>query len=500
MGKKPGKLLIIGIDGGDPELIFERFRDGLPNISKLKSEGRSGISLSTIPSATIPAWNSFYTGLDPGGHGLFDFTTPPDYHYRVKFINSSNRNIPAFWRTASSAGKKCAVLNFPSCYPPEEINGIMISGFDCPLPSGADNSFIYPAGLYDKIIRKFGQYRISGFDQVELHAETMQKAAESLYKTVEYKGNIARWLLKKDDWDLFMIHFGEADAACHHFWRYFDSESPRRTGEEPESLAQAIPEVYARIDEHVGELVAQLDDSWTILLMSDHGFRGTGRNVFHLNNLLANAGLLKFRKKSLFDNSNVKRILKYIPLPLQKYFFRSKISGIADRVEGMRRIGSIDMSQTMAFSEELNYFPSIRLNLKGRYSQGTVSYHDTLKVLKDVITAVENCVDSSQNRLVKSIYRAEEVYSGRFTKEAPDLILELNNPDGYTNGLLPSEIGGKTVRELSPGEYPGGKGSFPNGGHRREGFYIIWNHSDYEFGEEDMEIFDLTRFVRYILG
>ncbi|MBD3232224.1 MAG: hypothetical protein GF315_00715 [candidate division Zixibacteria bacterium] len=500
LGKKPNKLLIIGIDGGDPELIFRRFRNQLPNISKLKSEGRSGVSLSTIPSATIPAWNSFFTGVNPGAHGLFDFTTPPDYHYRINFINSSNRNVPAFWKTASGAGKKCAVLNFPSCYPPEAMNnGIMISGFDCPLPSGADRSFVYPAGLYDRIIRKFGQYRISGFDQVELRSDNMQQAAESLYKTVEYKGNVAQWLLEQENWDLFMIHFGEVDAACHHFWRYFDNNSPRRTGEEPGSLADVIPEVYSRVDRQVGELVAQIDDNWAVMLMSDHGFRGTGRNVLHLNNLLASAGLLKYRRRNLFDDSNVKRILKYIPLPLQKYFFRGKLAEITDRVEGMRRIGNIDMSKTYAFSEELNYFPSIRLNLKGRFLQGTVSYHDTLKVLKDAIAAVESSLDPHGKRVVKSIYRAEEIYSGRFTREAPDLILELNTPDGYLNGLLPSEPGGAAVRELVPDEYPGGKGSFPNGGHRRKGFYVIRNYSEYDFSEDEVEIIDLTRFVHYIL-
>ncbi|PJA26345.1 MAG: hypothetical protein CO189_11360 [candidate division Zixibacteria bacterium CG_4_9_14_3_um_filter_46_8] len=499
MEKGVSKLFIIGIDGGDPDFILGRLKKHLPNINKLAGKGTYGTVLSTIPPATIPAWNSFYTGLNPGGHGLYDFTTPPDYHYRVHFINSRHRKPTTFWQLAGNAGKRCAVLNFPSCYPPEKIQGIMISGFDCPLPSGADRSFIEPQNIYDEIIKCFGPYRISGFDQVNLEPATMSSAAQSLLETAEYKAKVAEWLLKKEKWDLFMVHFGEVDAACHHFWRYYDSNSPRRRGDEGTQLAEVIPNVYSKIDEMIGLMMNYIDDKWAVLLISDHGFSGTSRNVFHLNNLLQKAGLLSFKHQGIISDSFVKKALKYLPVPARKYFFRGLLSKAADRIEGIRRCGNIDFSGTKAFSEELNYFPSVRLNLKGKYHSGNVARSDSNKVLKEVESALRECYDLDGNPIIKNTYRAEEIYFGQYVDQAPDLIIEMNNPGGYINGLLPSSIGGPMARELKSEEYAGGKGSFPCGGHRRQGFYIFHNAPYPEAGDKELELFDFATFIHYIL-
>ncbi|MBD3169642.1 MAG: hypothetical protein GF307_09190 [candidate division Zixibacteria bacterium] len=499
MSRKQSKILIIGIDGGDPDLIFSRYADVLPNINGIAGGGEHGILRSTIPSATIPAWNSFYTGFNPGAHGLYDFTSPPDFNYSLRFLNSRDRNIPAFWARASRRGKKCAVLNFPSCYPPEQVNGVMISGFDCPLPSGGDRSFIYPMELYDEIIKHFGPYRISGFDQIDLSDENMRKASVSLLETAEYKGNVGEWLLTRQEWDLFMIHFGEVDAACHHFWRFCDVNSPRRIGNEGDKYKDTVKNVYGKIDEQVGKLTERIDESWAVILMSDHGFRGTGTNVLHINNLLRDAGLLKYRKSGFIDDKAIKYAARLIPSHLRKYFFRGKLSELTNRIEGMRRFGNIDLSETMAFSEELNYFPSIRLNLKGKYRNGTIGHREKEKILTRVIDILDNLQDQEDNPAIDRIYRREEIYSGKFTSQAPEIVFELNAPGGYTNGVLPSMIEGPALRKLETKEYPGGKGSFPCGGHRREGFYTAMNFGKIPFENNISDIFDLYPLIDYIL-
>lgn len=500
MSLKPDKVLIIGIDGGDPDLIFNRFGNRLRNINSLADGGRSGVLLSTIPPATIPAWNSFYTGLDPGGHGMFDFTSEPDYNYHINFINSRYRRIPAFWNMAGPRGRKCAVLNFPSCYPPENINGVMISGFDCPLPSGGDRSFIHPPKLYDEILTRFGPYRISGFDQVSIQDCTLEQAFRDLLSTAEYKGNVAEWLLKRQEWDIFMVHFGEVDAACHHFWRHFDPGSPRRTGDEDQRLASVIPDVYGKVDEQVGRLIDAVDDKWAVILLSDHGFTGTGTVVFHINNFLHESGFLHYAKKQLPDDAVLRKMLRLIPNRLRKYLFRGLLSKATDRVEGFRRFGNIDFQRTRAFSDELNYFPSIRINRRDRYKSGAVSEREVSRLLDEISVAADSIKIDDGIPVVKAIRRREEIYGGDYVERAPDLILELNAPGGYLNGALPSKIGGKVVRRLDRSEYPGGKGSFPCGGHRREGFYILNNVPESWPVPHGIQIFDLTSIIYYILN
>jgi predicted AlkP superfamily phosphohydrolase/phosphomutase len=66
----------------DP-LLLQRFMDEgvAPNLRRLAEEGGLRRLAPSIPPQSPVAWSKFITGLDPGGHGIFDFIhrTPADY-------------------------------------------------------------------------------------------------------------------------------------------------------------------------------------------------------------------------------------------------------------------------------------------------------------------------------------------------------------------------------------------------------------------------------------
>jgi predicted AlkP superfamily phosphohydrolase/phosphomutase len=70
---RPG-VFVVGVDGMDP-VILDRLlaRGEMPNFARLRDEG----ALQTLGTATPPqspvAWSNFVTGMNPGGHGIFDF-------------------------------------------------------------------------------------------------------------------------------------------------------------------------------------------------------------------------------------------------------------------------------------------------------------------------------------------------------------------------------------------------------------------------------------------
>src|SRR5215469_9134243 len=66
------RLIVLGIDGMDPAFV-ERHWDVLPNISRLHRQGDFERLATTVPPQSPVAWSTVATGLDPGGHGLFDF-------------------------------------------------------------------------------------------------------------------------------------------------------------------------------------------------------------------------------------------------------------------------------------------------------------------------------------------------------------------------------------------------------------------------------------------
>ncbi len=65
------------------------------------------------------------------------------------------------------AGKRIVAMGFPTTYPPEPVNGIMISGFDSPLSFQADRSFCYPPSLWKELKKKVSAYTLAGIQELD---------------------------------------------------------------------------------------------------------------------------------------------------------------------------------------------------------------------------------------------------------------------------------------------------------------------------------------------
>ena len=91
----PSKACIIGLDCAPPELVFEKFRADLPNLSRLMEAGVYGPLESTTPPITVPAWMSMMTGKDPGTLGIYGFRNRKNHSYDgLAFANSRFTTIP----------------------------------------------------------------------------------------------------------------------------------------------------------------------------------------------------------------------------------------------------------------------------------------------------------------------------------------------------------------------------------------------------------------------
>ena len=75
------RVLIIGWDCADPALVFDAFKDDMPNTRRLMEEGIHGELESTIPPITVPAWMCMMTSRDPGEIGVYGFRNRKDYSY-----------------------------------------------------------------------------------------------------------------------------------------------------------------------------------------------------------------------------------------------------------------------------------------------------------------------------------------------------------------------------------------------------------------------------------
>src|SRR5262245_52857235 len=69
-----GRVVVLGVDGLDYGLVRELMARGrMPNFDRLAKSGHFSALATSAPPQSPVAWSSFMTGLDPGGHGIFDF-------------------------------------------------------------------------------------------------------------------------------------------------------------------------------------------------------------------------------------------------------------------------------------------------------------------------------------------------------------------------------------------------------------------------------------------
>ena len=67
-------LLVLGIDGMDPRILSRLMEAGrMPHFEALAASGGFVPLATTMPPQSPVAWSTFITGLDPAGHGIFDF-------------------------------------------------------------------------------------------------------------------------------------------------------------------------------------------------------------------------------------------------------------------------------------------------------------------------------------------------------------------------------------------------------------------------------------------
>jgi hypothetical protein len=120
----------------------------------------------------------------------------------------------------------------------------------------------------------------------------------------------------------------------------------------------------------------------------------------------------------------------------------------------------------------MNYAATIHLNIAGRDPQGTID--DPEQASRELSEALLRWTIEGEP-VIREIIPAREAYKGPYLLGAPDLILELNIPEGYTYTLLPSKRAntGQSWRHFEPSEYPGGKGLGMNGTHRQLGVLLM---------------------------
>jgi predicted AlkP superfamily phosphohydrolase/phosphomutase len=494
MGSTPKlrPVLVLALDGATFDVVEPMIAEGaLPHLASWITSGDSAPLPSVVPPVTFPAWSSFMTGLPPGEHGIFDFSQKLPGEYRLRFVNSTDREAPSIFARLREAGESVLVLGLPATHPPEPVDGLLVCGFDAPVSTGTDARSASDPDLYLEIAERVGPWMRPALNEAAKASDFHERAIETLLERIDRKRSFALEALarlrEKNGGAcpaLTMVVFSESDTAGHHYWRDHDPDSPRHDPAASPARREALGEVYRRLDSACGELRRAVGEDVLCVVLSDHGMGGASNKVVHLNRYLAEVGLLH-RREGLgrYIDRVARRVrdtaLAWLPGAIAQQLFRRARAAAAE-LESRARFGGFDWSRTLAFSEEANTNPGIWINVAGREARGVVPPEDYEAVRERVLKELEAWRLPSGEPVVARALRREEVHPGRFGERAPDIVIELALDAGYGLSLVPTPwsqggvdgAGIASVRVLGASESGGGRGRGMNGTHRRDGIWI----------------------------
>ena len=487
------RVFVVGLDGGTLELIEPWARAGkLPNLAELLLTGAFSELKSTIPPVTAPAWTSFFTGKNPGKHGIYDFVKLDTETYNLAYLNSEDCKSGTIWNILSRHGKKVCALNVPMTYPPHPVNGILITGMMTP---GLDSEFVYPPDFQREMKRKFPEYMISA-----PAGSDMDEYFKSLKKMVHFRTELAKYLLSEQKWDFFMLVFNATDLVQHQFWGEMNNPSSKH--------ANAILGIYQLVDRKIGELRSMLDEDTVFLIMSDHG-AGPIKKQVHINRWLEENGYLEY---SSFSKDNLLR--KAVKKALVKAFIlwrkhissdmRNKIRRLSPKIqkfEVSRKIENIinlrfDWQNTKAY--HAGTYANIRINKKGRERYGIVAPGEEYENLRDeIIENFQNLSDpETGEKVVERVFKKEEIYHGDELDDAPDMLIKWTEDAYWSDARF-----GKKSTQIFESQYKVPLLKSPiSAVHKMNGTFIAAGQTISPHRIQKAEIIDIAPTILYLMG
>jgi predicted AlkP superfamily phosphohydrolase/phosphomutase len=409
------RVLALGLDGADYDLVRDLVARGrLPTIARLAREGAFGPLRSTIPAVTPTAWSSFLTGLNPAGHGIFNFSSNPN-RAPQRVESAASRAGAPLWRHLGAAGIRSAFVTIPFTYPPEALDGIVVTGYGGPAKPA-----ILPEPARERIAVAYPELVTAHHPMHERWWEDFDGFASKLLRHVDEIAGVCRLCLELEpDLGLLAADFMSSDFAGHLGWNRLDPEHPAH---DPDEAGDELVRVYEAVDRACGELVDEAASRWgeepTTLLLSDHGMKPIYW-VFHANRWLEEAGFLRYRRRSLqpLKGSRLDALAKVdqrLARTTRRYARALDLAPAGPRPRADRAFADVDFGSTRAYCFATG----------GQIYLGEASgARDDPGVRRELAEALADVRHPETGEPAFDVLAEEELYRGPFLERAPEIVI-----------------------------------------------------------------------------
>lgn len=491
------RVLVIALDAAEPRLIERWTADGsLPTLKRLREQGVYGRLSSSADWLGGSPWPTFYTSQTPAEHGFYSYLAWRPGEMASVRPTPDYLPMAPFWYSLSAQGPRVIAIDIPLTYEPKPFNGVQVSNWathEALVPPAT-----YPADLMDLLRSKFGPPRRSNEEYGLLPFNRLLDIRDDQRALADGVCALARLLMEKEAWDLFLIAFSATHRCGHKLWDHsgVQGEVPRDRAAE---FDDALRQVYINADRAVGRLIEAAGKDITTLVFSLHGMGENTSRAELLPEMLqrvlaggvvANSpagkpGLVK-RIRELIPNRWRNTIKDHLPLAIQ------------DWLTSYWRMGRSDWSQTRAFCLVADLQGYLRFNVRGREAEGIVEPGAEYQRLAAEITeGLRSFVDADSGEpVIADIKSPADLFSaGAHRDHLPDLIVQWNfSPVAEQRRIVSARFG--AIDLPLPGKNISGRG----GNHRPHGFLIGAGPGIQPGTIEGRHIMDLAPTIYELLG
>ncbi|WP_254862664.1 alkaline phosphatase family protein [Halovivax gelatinilyticus] len=399
------RAFVLGLDGVPWRLIEQWSDDGtLPNFARLRERGASGPLESTRPATTPLAWPSIATGVWPDKHGIYGFQKLSE-SYTHRMYTSRDLRQPPIWRQLSPS----IVGNVPMTYPPNEIDGAVVSGMMTP---STEKTFTHPPDLGAEIADHIPDYQIS-LDYPS-YADDLDAFEAAVDEILDARRALMELLLERvPDWRLCFFVFTAPDRFQHLVW---DEDRLRSH--------------YKILDELLGEILDRTDAANADLyVVSDHGF-GPIHTLVYVNYILEQNGFLTRREDDGtrgalsalgITRDSVTNALASVGISEERLATalpRRLVDSVAEQIPGDHALYDVDYGQTEAFVHDAG---NVYVNDVDRFEDGIVDSGDVSDVKDSVRACFESVSDPETGESVLRVFDGDDLFPT--DDDAPDLVV-----------------------------------------------------------------------------
>ena len=383
--------MVIGIDGVPFELVHDLTQKGiLPNFKRLMAKYGIKKTMAPLPEISSVSWTSFMTGANPGEHGVYGFMEVNRENYSYTYPSFKTLQVPVIWDVPGNKEKHTIVINLPGTYPARPINGILVAGF---VAIDLEKA-VFPMSLYPRL--KKMNYRVDA--DVSLVNTDKVKFLKDLKETLGIRYDLYKKLEKKEPWDLFFFIITGTDRLHHFFFNALDGPGA--------PFHRDFLDYYRQVDHIVGDITRDMEKRGIpFIILSDHGFVKTKQEVYLSQYLKA------------WD---------YLELANKK---PQNLESLTEKT----RIFAVDPSR-------------LYIHLEGKFKRGRVKREDYDRLREEVKNQFLD-LEIEGEKVIKEVFFKEEIYSGSYFENAPDLVLVSHYGFDLKAGVTKDTHYGRTLLE-----------------------------------------------------